>query len=166
MISIKNLPIARQSFLSNPVQRTDKQPNCLRQLVPGKIRRRLRITGGKSAKIHPDDHIGFDKGIFSVPHRLIVRTIQVRHTHRRNTMAHVHVALARWHDRSQTPLSPTPVSTDRSQCPSHYPFGRKQKAPPLLTDEAPEDHRRQTVRDLAEPLSGFREKAQNTECGP
>lgn len=36
----------------------------------------------RSAKVHPDYHVEVDKTFYSVPHRLIGRTVQVRLTHR------------------------------------------------------------------------------------
>jgi transposase len=55
----------------------------------------------KSAKVHPDYHIEVDKTFYSVPHRLIGRTVQVRLTHRVVEIFHDHQRVASHVRRSQ-----------------------------------------------------------------
>lgn len=55
----------------------------------------------KSAKVHPDYHVEVDKTFYSVPHRLIGRTVQVRLTHRVVEIFHDHQRVASHVRRSQ-----------------------------------------------------------------
>lgn len=48
----------------------------------------------KSAKVHPDYHVEVDKTFYSVPHRLIGRTVEVRLTHRVVEIFHDHQRIA------------------------------------------------------------------------
>ncbi|BCG97322.1 putative transposase y4bL/y4kJ/y4tB [Mesorhizobium sp. 131-2-1] len=55
----------------------------------------------KSAKVHPDYHVEIDKTFYSVPHRLIGRTVEVRLTHRVIEIFHDHQRVACHVRRSQ-----------------------------------------------------------------
>ncbi|MER9890349.1 IS21 family transposase [Mesorhizobium sp. M0114] len=55
----------------------------------------------KSAKVHPDYHVEVDKTFYSVPHRLIWRTVEVRLTHRVVEIFHDHQHVASHVRRSQ-----------------------------------------------------------------
>ena len=55
----------------------------------------------KSAKVHPDYHVEVDKTFYSVPHRLIGRTVEVRLTHRVVEIFHDHQRIASHVRRSQ-----------------------------------------------------------------
>ncbi|TPI51695.1 MULTISPECIES: IS21 family transposase [unclassified Mesorhizobium] len=55
----------------------------------------------KSAKVHPDYHVEADKTFYSVPHRLIGRTVEVRLTHRVVEIFHDHQRVASHVRRSQ-----------------------------------------------------------------
>ncbi|TIO80790.1 MAG: IS21 family transposase [Mesorhizobium sp.] len=55
----------------------------------------------KSAKVHPDYHVEVDKTFYSVPHRLIGRTVQVRLTHRVVEIFYDHQRVASHVRRSQ-----------------------------------------------------------------
>ncbi|MDE3832001.1 IS21 family transposase [Sinorhizobium meliloti] len=55
----------------------------------------------RSAKVHPDYHVEVDKTFYSVPHRLIGRTVQVRLTHRVVEIFHDHQRVASHVRRSQ-----------------------------------------------------------------
>ena len=55
----------------------------------------------KTAKVHPDYHIEVDKTFYSVPHRLIGSTVQVRLTHRVVEIFHDHQRAASHVRRSQ-----------------------------------------------------------------
>lgn len=55
----------------------------------------------KSAKVHPDYHVEVDKTFYSVPHRLIGRTVEVRLTHRVVEIFHDHQRVASHVRRSQ-----------------------------------------------------------------
>ena len=55
----------------------------------------------KTAKVHPDYHVEVDKTFYSVPHRLIGRTVQVRLTHRVVEIFHDHQRVASHVRRSQ-----------------------------------------------------------------
>ncbi|OEC99674.1 IS21 family transposase [Rhizobium sp. YK2] len=55
----------------------------------------------KSAKVHPDYHVEVDKTFYSVPHRLIGCTLQVRLTHRVVEIFHDHQRVASHVRRSQ-----------------------------------------------------------------
>lgn len=55
----------------------------------------------RSAKVHPDYHVEVNKTFYSVPHRLIGRTVQVRLTHRVVEIFHDHQRVASHVHRSQ-----------------------------------------------------------------
>ncbi|TBW31902.1 IS21 family transposase, partial [Siculibacillus lacustris] len=55
----------------------------------------------KTAKVHPDYHVEVDKTFYSVPHRLIGSTVQVRLTHRVVEIFHDHRRVASHVRRSQ-----------------------------------------------------------------
>jgi len=55
----------------------------------------------KSAKVHPDYHVEVDKTFYSLPHRLIGRTVEVRLTHRVVEIFHDHQRVACHVRRSQ-----------------------------------------------------------------
>jgi transposase len=55
----------------------------------------------KSAKVHPDYHVEVDKSFYSVPYRLIGRTVEVRLTHRVVEIFHDHQRVASHVRRSQ-----------------------------------------------------------------
>lgn len=55
----------------------------------------------KAAKVHPDYHVEVDKTFYSVPHRLIGRTVEVRLTHRVVEIFHDHQRVASHVRRSQ-----------------------------------------------------------------
>jgi transposase len=55
----------------------------------------------KSSKVHPDYHVEADKTFYSVPHRLIGCTLQVRLTHRVVEIFHDHQRVASHVRRSQ-----------------------------------------------------------------
>ncbi|MER9833307.1 IS21 family transposase, partial [Mesorhizobium sp. M0134] len=55
----------------------------------------------KSAKVHPDYHVEVDKTFYSVPHRLIGRTVEVRLTRRVVEIFHDHQRVASHVRRSQ-----------------------------------------------------------------
>ncbi|WP_292015478.1 IS21 family transposase [Mesorhizobium sp.] len=55
----------------------------------------------KSAKVHPDYHVEVEKTFYSVPHRLIGRTVEVRLTHRVVEIFHDHQRVASHVRRSQ-----------------------------------------------------------------
>lgn len=55
----------------------------------------------KSAKVRPDYHVEADKTFYSVPHRLIGRTVEVRLTHRVVEIFHDHQRVASHVRRSQ-----------------------------------------------------------------
>jgi len=59
----------------------------------------------KSAKVHPDYYVEVDKTFYSVPHRLIGCTLQVRLTHRVVEVFHDHQRVAR-HDPSLPAVRP------------------------------------------------------------